>query len=53
MIEDDGIGFDPTAVRDGALGLVGMRERVLLLGGRFEVEVDARAGTTLLVELPI
>lgn len=52
VIEDDGNGFDVAAVRDGALGLVGMRERVLLLGGRFQVESALGAGTTLIVELP-
>jgi len=36
-IEDDGAGFDPTAVRSDALGLVGMTSRVDLLGGDFDV----------------
>jgi signal transduction histidine kinase len=52
VIEDDGTGFDITDVREGALGLVGMRERVLLLDGRFELQSAPGAGTTLLVELP-
>jgi signal transduction histidine kinase len=53
VIEDDGAGFDPTSVRDGALGLVGMRERISLLNGRFEIESAPGAGTTLIVELPL
>jgi signal transduction histidine kinase len=53
VIEDDGNGFAVAGVREGALGLVGMRERVLLLGGRFEVDSSPGAGTTLLVELPV
>ncbi len=52
VIEDDGVGFTVDEVRDGALGLVGMRERVSLLGGRFEVESAPRNGTTLLIDLP-
>jgi signal transduction histidine kinase len=52
VIEDDGVGFTVGKVRDGALGLVGMRERVMLLDGRFEVESTPRSGTTLVVELP-
>ena len=28
MIEDDGAGFELSEVREGGLGLVGMRERV-------------------------
>ena len=51
VIEDDGVGFAVDQVRDGALGLVGMRERVMLLGGRFEVESAPSQGTTLVVEL--
>ena len=49
LVEDDGTGFDPTAL-NGGLGLVGMRERIGLVGGRFDVESrprkrdDARRG---------
>ena len=52
VIEDDGAGFDARDVREGALGLLGMRERVSLLGGRFEVESARGTGTTLIVDLP-
>ena len=51
VIEDDGDGFDPANVREGALGLVGVRERVSILGGRFELEAAPGAGTTIVVEL--
>jgi signal transduction histidine kinase len=53
VVEDDGTGFDPAAVRSGALGLVGIRERVSILGGRLEVDAAPGRGTTLVVELPI
>ena len=53
VIEDDGIGFAPDGVREAGLGLVGMRERVALVGGRLRVESRAGAGTTLLVEVPL
>jgi signal transduction histidine kinase len=52
LIEDDGKGFDETQVREGALGLVGMRERVALLGGRLEVQSSPGEGTTLVAEIP-
>jgi len=52
IVEDDGAGFALDAVREGALGLVGMRERTILLGGRFEVESRPGAGTTIVIELP-
>ena len=38
MIEDDGAGFDPSGLDDHGLGLVGMRERLALLGGRLAIE---------------
>ncbi len=53
VIEDDGIGFEPQSARYGGLGLVGMRERVALVGGRLEIESREGAGTTLLVEVPL
>jgi signal transduction histidine kinase len=53
VVHDDGKGFDPANVRDGSLGLLGMRERVALLGGRLTVESSEGAGTMLKVEVPI
>ena len=52
VIEDDGVGFSPDQPFDG-LGLVGMRERVELLGGRLVVESRPGAGTTVAVEVPV
>ena len=42
-----GIGFDPTAVPGGHLGLVVTRERVELLGGQFDVHSQPGSGTTI------
>ena len=53
VIEDDGVGFAPDRVRESALGLVGMRERVGLLGGRLDVQSAAGRGTTIMAELPL
>ena len=53
IIEDDGRGFTPESRSDGGLGLVGMRERIALVNGRFEVESAEGRGTTLLVEVPV
>jgi signal transduction histidine kinase len=49
-ITDDGDGFDPAAPTDG-FGLVGMRERVSLVGGRFAL-TSSSEGTTIAVSLP-
>jgi two-component system, NarL family, sensor histidine kinase DevS len=53
VVEDDGSGFDPAATRDEGLGLVGMRERVGLVGGRLRIESAAGTGTTLVAEVPL
>jgi signal transduction histidine kinase len=52
VIEDDGVGFSLDTPVDG-LGLMGMRERVNLLGGRLTVESSRRTGTTIVVEVPV
>ena len=52
VIEDDGRGFSGEADAEGGLGLVGMRERVALLGGRLGLESSEGAGTTIVVEVP-
>lgn len=51
-ISDNGIGFN-TATLDRGLGLVGIRERVELLNGDFNIETDPGSGTQLWVEIPL
>jgi signal transduction histidine kinase len=53
VIEDDGRGFDPKAEPGEGLGLLGMRERIALVGGRLSVESAAGRGTTIAVEVPL
>ncbi len=53
VIEDDGRGFDPNATGDDALGLVGLQERIALVGGRLRIESSQGAGTTIAAEVPI
>jgi len=54
IIEDDGTGFDPDAVRsDGAsVGIHGMLERIELLGGRLDIE-SSDHGTTIYAQVPL
>lgn len=53
-VADGGTGFDPrTAVADGHLGLAGMRERVEILGGTFDVESKSGRGTVIRASLPM
>lgn len=51
---DAGKGFDPQAsIAGGHLGLQGMRERVELLGGRFDVQSAPDRGTVVRASLPL
>ena len=52
-IEDDGRGIAPEDIAKArSLGLKGMRERVVYLGGSFEVGRAARGGTRVRVTVP-
>jgi signal transduction histidine kinase len=54
QVKDKGAGFAPEeAARQGtSIGLLGMKERAELLGGRFALESARGCGTRLTVELP-
>ena len=52
-IDDDGTGFDPANVRADALGLLGMRERLALVGGTLSIESAPDSGTTLAARVPV
>jgi len=53
IIADDGIGFDPRAIPDNHFGLIGMRERLALVGGELKIESARGAGTRVVCELKI
>ena len=50
-VTDDGAGFDPTSIPRGHLGLIGMRQRVDLVGG--ELRVESKAGRGTLIEATV
>jgi signal transduction histidine kinase len=57
-IEDDGTGFEPDRVRQPretgeGLGLLGMRERLALLGGRCDIDSEPGTGTRIVTVLPL
>jgi signal transduction histidine kinase len=52
VVEDDGNGFAREANGDG-LGLLGMRERLALVGGSLKVESAEGAGTTVVADIPV
>jgi signal transduction histidine kinase len=52
-VRDDGVGFDRGDERDGAFGLVAMRDRVEGADGRLVVESTRAEGTTVSVSLAV
>jgi two-component system sensor histidine kinase UhpB len=56
-VRDDGVGFDVAktfdqAPRFGHLGLLGMKERIQILGGDIEVDSEPAHGTRISISLP-
>jgi len=53
-IRDNGIGMQPgSRNRDGSFGLVGIEERVAILGGSFSISSGPDTGTTIVVTIPV
>jgi PAS domain S-box-containing protein len=54
QIVDAGAGFDVALSHtDAGIGLIGMRERLRLVGGRLSVQSAPMRGTTILAEVPL
>ncbi|WP_181969209.1 GAF domain-containing sensor histidine kinase [Bacillus clarus] len=52
-IEDDGIGFIQEQVRESALGLKSMKERIELMRGIFRIKTEPGKGTKIEIQLPV
>lgn len=53
LVDDNGHGLVPGAVREGHHGLLGMRERARLLNGAFAAERSPLGGTRIAVRIPL
>jgi signal transduction histidine kinase len=57
VVEDNGKGFDPSGCGRTPgiehLGLIGLRERLALVGGALEVESPPQGGTSVYVSIPL
>lgn len=55
LVSDSGPGFKPEIprIKEGHLGVFGMRERVESLGGQFEIKSQTGQGTQVLARLPL
>jgi signal transduction histidine kinase len=52
-IRDDGVGFDTSEIKTSSFGLVGIRERAMLLGGTFFICSQPGSGTEIVMNIPI
>ena len=57
MVQDDGVGFDTTVMENdyeqrGSLGMVNMRERAELVGGRLTLRSAPGHGTEVMIRVP-
>ena len=52
-IQDDGRGFDAGSIPSGHYGILGIKERLRLVNGSFEVQSENGKGTTLKIQVPL
>ena len=52
-IQDDGSGFDASAIPSGHYGILGIKERVRLVNGSVDIQSENGKGTTLKIEVPL
>ena len=53
-IKDNGKGFDVNKIKSKkTLGILGMKERTMMMGGKYEIISEPGNGTTILVTVPV
>ena len=52
-VKDNGKGFDVNEKKEDSFGLLGMSERVDLLGGKLVIQSTPKKGTLVLIKIPI
>ena len=52
-IDDDGVGFEQSLVREGALGILGMQERANLIDAQLHIGISPMGGTRVHIRLAL
>jgi two-component system, NarL family, sensor histidine kinase YdfH len=52
-VQDDGVGFDPSALPSGHYGILGIQERARLVHGFVEIKSEVGKGTTIMIDIPL
>jgi signal transduction histidine kinase len=53
LVGDNGIGFEPSEMKDGCFGLASMRERAEIIGGELTIDSRPQDGTRILIRVPL
>ena len=54
FIEDNGVGFKDNEIKNKkTLGLLGMKERIQLISGKYEINGNAGKGTSVIITVPL
>ena len=54
FIEDNGIGFEENDIKNKkTLGLLGMKERIQLIHGKYEINGNSGKGTSVIITVPL
>ena len=52
-IQDNGVGFDAGSIPSGHYGILGIKERIRLVNGSFDIQSENGKGTLLKIEIPL
>ncbi len=52
-VKDNGVGFNQETLQKKTLGIIGMKERAIMLGGELNIDSKEGQGTRITVRLPI
>lgn len=53
VVGDNGVGFEPSEIKEGSFGLASMRERAQIIGGELEIDSAPQDGTRIRVRVPL
>ncbi|MGH9475016.1 MAG: GAF domain-containing protein [Terriglobales bacterium] len=53
LLSDDGVGLPPTRRPNSGFGIAGMRERIRLVGGSFQLRSGPNQGVKIAIQIPL
>ncbi|MBW8349452.1 sensor histidine kinase [Bacillus sp. IITD106] len=53
VVKDNGVGFNPEEKRSDSFGLIGMKERIVILEGVLSIDSSPLTGTTITMQIPL